>query len=118
MFVGTWLFDLYYYLYSTIPLDFPYNLCYLLLLSVCSSQAARLIFPEKFSARPYITLGYSTRQRGNQHSGRVHSSLLRYIPLMLPNSQSFPVRYACHDFGQNVCFSNVFKTIKLNLKVN
>lgn len=64
------------------------------------TSAARSILSEKLSARPYIRLGRSTRQRGNQHSGRVHSSLLSYIPLKLPNAKSFTVtlptpRYTC-----------------------
>ena len=37
------------------------------------SSAARRVLPKKLSARPYITLGRSTCQIGNQHSGRVHS---------------------------------------------
>lgn len=63
----------------------------LLLLGRVSSSAARSILAEKFKARPYITLGHSTCQRGKQHSGRVHSSPLRYIPLMLRNARSFTV---------------------------
>uniref|UniRef100_K1PHC1 Carbonic anhydrase-related protein n=1 Tax=Magallana gigas TaxID=29159 RepID=K1PHC1_MAGGI len=97
---------------TTIPLDFSTHWCYslrpllflslslLLLLGRLVSSAARRVLPEKLSARPYIRLGRSTRQRGNQHSGRVHSSLLSYIPLKLPNAQSFTVtlptpRYTC-----------------------
>jgi hypothetical protein len=101
---------------TTIPLDFSNHWRYLLrpLLFLSLSRfffysfafrrpftsAARSILSEKLSARPYIRLGRSTRQRGNQHSGRVHSSLLSYIPLKLPNAQSFTVtlptpRYTC-----------------------
>ena len=96
---------------TTIPLDFSTHWCYslrpllflslsLLLLGRLVSSAARRVLSEKLSARPYIRLGRSTRQRGNQHSGRVHSSLLSYIPLKLPNAQSFTVtlptpRYTC-----------------------
>ena len=89
---------------TTIPLDFSTHWCYslrpllflslsllLLLLRRLVSSAARRVLPEKLSARPYIRLGRSTRQRGNQHSGRVHCSLLSYIPLKLPNAQSFTV---------------------------
>lgn len=76
---------------STLALSFFRFFFYIFAFRRLFTSAARSILSEKLSARPDITLGRSTRQRGNQHSGIVHTSLLRYTLLMLPKAQSFTV---------------------------
>lgn len=85
---------------TTISSDFSYYWCFLLLLHVLSSPFNSLLLSncwanscwEPFTASLYIIRSFH-QSRGEQHSGRVHSSLLRYISLLLMNAQHFTVTH-------------------------